>query len=38
MASAATAMEASLGPDRSDVSLADRRQIVWSSVIGTTVE
>ncbi|MCJ2042548.1 MHS family MFS transporter [Methylobacterium sp. J-059] len=38
MASAATATEASLGPDRSDVSLADRRQIVWSSVIGTTVE
>ena len=38
MASAAIAMEAEPGLDRDEVSLADRRQIVWSSVIGTTVE
>jgi MHS family shikimate/dehydroshikimate transporter-like MFS transporter len=38
MASAAIAMEAEPGLDRNEVSLADRRQIVWSSVIGTTVE
>ncbi|KQP05555.1 MFS transporter [Methylobacterium sp. Leaf93] len=38
MASAAIAMEAEVGLDRNEVSLADRRQIVWSSVIGTTVE
>ncbi len=38
MASAAIAMEADIGLDRNEVSLADRRQIVWSSVIGTTVE
>jgi MFS transporter, MHS family, shikimate and dehydroshikimate transport protein len=38
MASAAIAMEAEAGLDRNEVSLADRRQIVWSSVIGTTVE
>ncbi|WP_197031089.1 MFS transporter [Methylobacterium sp. 10] len=31
-------MEADIGLDRNEVSLADRRQIVWSSVIGTTVE
>ncbi|WP_200925945.1 MFS transporter [Methylobacterium sp. Leaf93] len=31
-------MEAEVGLDRNEVSLADRRQIVWSSVIGTTVE
>ncbi|MCC0808112.1 MHS family MFS transporter [Methylobacterium sp. W2] len=38
MASAAIAMEADIGLNRNEVSLADRRQIVWSSVIGTTVE
>lgn len=38
MASAAITMEAGAGLDRNEVSLADRRQIVWSSVIGTTVE
>ncbi|WP_187273408.1 MULTISPECIES: MFS transporter [Methylobacterium] len=31
-------METEGGLDRNEVSLADRRQIVWSSVIGTTVE
>ncbi|MHC1999167.1 MFS transporter [Methylobacterium sp. CM6241] len=31
-------METEGGLDRHEVSLADRRQIVWSSVIGTTVE
>ncbi|WP_264048204.1 MFS transporter [Methylobacterium flocculans] len=38
MASAAIAVEVEAGLDRNEVSLADRRQIVWSSVIGTTVE
>ncbi|CAA2144325.1 MHS family MFS transporter [Methylobacterium sp. WL19] len=38
MASTAIVMETEGGLDRNEVSLADRRQIVWSSVIGTTVE
>lgn len=38
MASTAIVMETEGGLDRHEVSLADRRQIVWSSVIGTTVE
>ena len=38
MASAAIAVEVEAGLDRNEVSLADQRQIVWSSVIGTTVE
>jgi MHS family shikimate/dehydroshikimate transporter-like MFS transporter len=38
MASAAIAMEAESGLDQNESSRADQRQIVWSSVIGTTVE